>query len=87
MRAPVFPRLVRAQLMRAHAADSVRGVWRHAALQVVYVLLFNTAGELLIQKRAQAKRIAPGQWDLSVAGETLEHGYVVNHGLYFYCST
>ena len=43
----------------------------------VYVLLFNSKGELLLQKRALSKKIAPGKWDFSCAehlvpGETFE---------------
>lgn len=54
-----------------------RGIWHRA----VYALLFNTAGELLIQRRSLAKKVSPGQWDLSVAehlspGETFLQGVV-----------
>ena len=38
-----------------------------------YVWVFNPAGELLLQKRSPAKKIGPGQWDLSVA-EHLQPG-------------
>ncbi|PNW80190.1 hypothetical protein CHLRE_08g381800v5 [Chlamydomonas reinhardtii] len=40
-----------------------KGIWHRA----VYALLFNSAGELLIQRRSPDKKVAPGQWDLSVA--------------------
>ena|SRR3990167_5599357 len=33
----------------------------------VNVLLFNSQNELLIQKRANTKRVCPGKWDLSVS--------------------
>ncbi len=36
--------------------------------RVVHVLVFNTGGELLLQKRSLKKDIAPGKWDTSVGG-------------------
>lgn len=44
---------------------------------VVHVLVFNSFGEVLIQKRSITKKIQPGKWDTSVGGhincdETLE---------------
>lgn len=36
--------------------------------KVVHVLVFNTAGELLLQKRSLKKDVAPGMWDTSVGG-------------------
>lgn len=44
---------------------------------VVHVHVFNSAGELLLQKRKRTKDIQPGKWDTSVgghiqAGEALE---------------
>jgi len=39
--------------------------WRHRA---VHVLVFNGAGELFLQKRAQSKDVAPGAWDSSASG-------------------
>jgi isopentenyldiphosphate isomerase len=36
--------------------------------RVVHVLLLNTRGELLLQKRSQKKDVAPGKWDTSVGG-------------------
>ncbi len=35
---------------------------------VVHLHLFNTRGELFLQKRAQTKDIQPGKWDTSVGG-------------------
>ena len=35
---------------------------------VVHLHLFNTAGELFLQKRAETKDIQPGKWDTSVGG-------------------
>jgi len=35
---------------------------------VVHVLVFNTKGELLLQKRSMDKDVAPGRWDTSVGG-------------------
>ncbi len=36
--------------------------------RVAHVLLFNGAGELLLQKRSAYKDIQPGKWDTSVGG-------------------
>lgn len=36
--------------------------------KVVHVLVFNSSGELLLQKRALSKDVAPGLWDTSVGG-------------------
>ncbi|WP_353683375.1 NUDIX domain-containing protein [Thermodesulfovibrio sp. 3907-1M] len=36
--------------------------------KVVHVLVFNSKGELLLQKRASHKDVAPGKWDTSVGG-------------------
>lgn len=36
--------------------------------KVVHVLVFNAKGELLLQKRALNKDVAPGKWDTSVGG-------------------
>ncbi|HET6513690.1 MAG TPA: NUDIX domain-containing protein [Thermodesulfovibrionales bacterium] len=36
--------------------------------RVVHVLIFNKAGELLLQKRSLNKDVAPGRWDTSVGG-------------------
>jgi isopentenyldiphosphate isomerase len=35
---------------------------------VVHLHLFNTKGELYLQKRAESKDIQPGKWDTSVGG-------------------
>lgn len=37
-----------------------------------YILVFNTQGELFIQKRSQTKDIYPGYWDLAAGGVVLE---------------
>jgi len=36
--------------------------------KVVHVLVFNSAGELFLQKRSENKDVAPGKWDTSVGG-------------------
>lgn len=36
--------------------------------RVVHVLVFNSKGEILLQKRSQKKDVAPGKWDTSVGG-------------------
>ncbi len=36
--------------------------------RVVHVLVFNSKGELLLQKRSMTKDVAPGKWDTSVGG-------------------
>jgi len=36
--------------------------------KVVHVLVFNSTGELLLQKRSMSKDVAPGKWDTSVGG-------------------
>jgi isopentenyldiphosphate isomerase len=36
--------------------------------KVVHILVFNNAGELLLQKRSMNKDVAPGKWDTSVGG-------------------
>jgi len=36
--------------------------------RVVHVLVFNKKGGLLLQKRSNAKDVAPGKWDTSVGG-------------------
>ena len=48
---------------------------------VVHLHVFNSAGELYLQKRAMTKDIQPGKWDTSVGGhvspeETVEEGLV-----------
>ncbi len=41
--------------------------------RVTHVLVFNSRGEILLQKRSMKKDVAPGKWDTSVGGH-------VNHG-------
>ena len=41
-----------------------RGEYR----SVVHICVFNSAGELLIQKRVEDKKLWPGRWDVSAAG-------------------
>nr|WP_320051419.1 NUDIX domain-containing protein [uncultured Desulfuromonas sp.] len=36
--------------------------------RVAHVLLFNSRGELLLQKRSPTKDVQPGKWDTSVGG-------------------
>lgn len=36
--------------------------------KVVHILVFNKKGEILLQKRALNKDVAPGKWDTSVGG-------------------
>lgn len=36
--------------------------------RVIHILLFNSKGELFLQKRAMNKDIQPGKWDTSVGG-------------------
>jgi isopentenyldiphosphate isomerase len=36
--------------------------------RVVHILVFNTEGALLLQKRSATKDVAPGKWDTSVGG-------------------
>src|SRR3990172_7021722 len=36
--------------------------------RVVHVLVFNSKGDLLLQKRSMNKDVAPGTWDTSVGG-------------------
>lgn len=39
--------------------------------KVVHVLVFNPAGELLLQKRSMNKDLFPGKWDTSVGGHVM----------------
>lgn len=39
--------------------------------RVVHLLIFNSKGELLLQKRSSHKDVAPGKWDTSVSGHIL----------------
>lgn len=36
--------------------------------KVVHIIVFNSKGQLLLQKRASNKDVAQGKWDISVAG-------------------
>ena len=36
--------------------------------RVVHVLVINSDGQILLQKRSQSKDVAPGRWDTSVGG-------------------
>jgi isopentenyl-diphosphate delta-isomerase type 1 len=36
--------------------------------RVAHVLVFNSQGELLLQKRSETKDVQPGKWDTSVGG-------------------
>ena len=47
---------------------------------VVHLHLFNSAGELFLQKRAETKDIQPGKWDTSVGGH-LEPGETIEAAL------
>jgi len=45
--------------------------------RVVHVLVFNSEGQLYLQKRSEGKDIAPGKWDTSVGGHLLpKEGYL-----------
>lgn len=35
---------------------------------VVHICVFNSAGEMLIQKRVEGKKLWPGRWDVAAAG-------------------
>ncbi|MBN2459224.1 NUDIX domain-containing protein [Candidatus Woesearchaeota archaeon] len=41
-----------------------KGVWHRA----VHIWVYNSKGELLLQKRAKKKKYYPGLWDISAAG-------------------
>lgn len=47
---------------------------------VVHLHLFNSAGELFLQKRSQSKDIQPGKWDTSVGGH-VSHGESIEEAL------
>ena len=47
-----------------HRTGGISGEYR----VVVHVCIFNSRGELLIQKRSRKKEAFPGKWDLSAAG-------------------
>ena len=45
--------------------------------RVAHVLVFNSAGDLYLQKRSEVKDIQPGKWDSSVGGHLdLGEGYL-----------
>lgn len=47
---------------------------------VVHLHVFNSAGELYLQKRAMNKDIQPGKWDTSVGGH-VDYGEEITHAL------
>lgn len=51
------------------------------AHRVVHVLLFNSSGELFLQKRSMDKYIQPGKWDTSVGGH-LDCGETFEEAVY-----
>src|SRR5665811_1137564 len=48
---------------------------------VVHLHLFNTKGELFLQKRSKTKDIQPGKWDTSVGGH-VSPGETVEEALF-----
>lgn len=60
------------KVIGAAARDEVHGnpELKH---RVVHVLVFNSRGEIYLQKRADDKDVQPGKWDTSVGGH-LEQG-------------
>ncbi|MBF0337521.1 MAG: NUDIX domain-containing protein [Nitrospirae bacterium] len=48
--------------------------------RVVHVLVFDAAGDLILQKRSMNKDVAPGKWDTSVGGH-VDHGETVDVAL------
>jgi isopentenyldiphosphate isomerase len=46
--------------------------------KVVHVLVFMSNGDLILQKRALSKDVAPGMWDTSVGGH-MEPGESIEH--------
>jgi len=48
---------------------------------VVHLHVFNSAGELYLQKRAENKDIQPGKWDTSVGGH-VDYGEEIADALY-----
>lgn len=48
---------------------------------VIHLHIFNSAGELFLQKRAQTKDIQPGKWDTAVGGH-IDWGETVEEALY-----
>ena len=54
---------------------------RDLAHRTVHVLVFNSAGELYLQKRSMSKDIQPGKWDTSVGGH-LDLGETVQQAVH-----
>jgi len=54
-------------------AAIARGLMREQRLihRASYILVFNTAGELFVQKRTMSKDIYPGYWDVAAGGVVL----------------
>jgi isopentenyldiphosphate isomerase len=54
-------------------AAIARGLMREQRLihRASYILVFNTAGELFVQKRTVSKDIYPGYWDVAAGGVVL----------------
>ncbi|GHT78856.1 NTP pyrophosphohydrolase [Bacteroidia bacterium] len=48
---------------------------------VIHLHVFNSKGELLLQKRAENKDIQPGRWDTSVGGH-IDYGEQVEEALF-----
>ena len=48
---------------------------------VVHVLVFNSDGKLLLQKRSMTKVIQPGKWDTSIGGH-IHHRETLGEALY-----
>lgn len=48
---------------------------------VIHLHIFNSTGELFLQKRAQTKDIQPGKWDTAVGGH-IDWGETVEEALY-----
>jgi len=67
------------EIGRASRAECHGGSFRLHG--VVHLLVFNSAGSLILQKRAKNKDIQPGKWDTSVgghrhAGETIDEALI-----------
>ncbi|MBF0316641.1 MAG: NUDIX domain-containing protein [Nitrospirae bacterium] len=48
--------------------------------RVVHALVFDAAGNLILQKRSMIKDVAPGKWDTSVGGH-VDHGETIEAAL------
>lgn len=42
---------------------------------VIHICLFNSKGEMLIQKRVEDKKVYPGRWDFSCGGNSISGEY------------